>query len=843
MSARERNIQRLQQKAKREGKAKRKRKQVDSTMIVSNNKIQRKQMNSNHLSLEDVNTNNEHPRASDGGNNENGSNKKDDEDNNNVDDENDSDENENDSDDDDDDVEKSTIRNLLLLSLHHQPSSKSTQQSGPSSSFSSSSSSSSVLSHQTPQTLLATDMIYNSFHPSWHVRHGSLLGLLALLKSWQSSSTDHSSTSSTTTTSQSNFGRWPQDILTRCLCIISLDRFGDYSGADIKSSSNDNDNDKGASSHLGSIIKLGNGNDSNNDSNNSNNNDEERFSFDGIIQGAAMSAPVREVAARVMALLLSMSPCITVQQPTYQILVQLVNYEEEWEVRHGAMLGFKYIAELVRRQGQESDQGLGGESNNHQYMDKIWDDIVTHALKGLKDISDDVKGASAQVLCCFVKDYYVVEENENENENNKGPSLSSRRKNHRKKVNQIISQCAERIWIAMKQVHSTSSCTLDLLNLFSQIMSIDCHHVLESIGVFTVAVKSSQNSQCMALVDQLLTKMNDFLNFDDVSVRLSCFYTLSVIAEPIAVALMKTTEKGENELPSEESTSTSISSCKTIELYCNLIVNLFNSFLYDSNLFIINDNKQTTNNDKKTTNIKNEILSKMELFNDTRNKAWVAIVEATNLLLRDDNILIMRKTFLVLLVRLVDMGNNDVEGFTTSYGSFVGRSLGHSLKSKMSTQYQCLLSSCNAFAEIYGKIRLGSIIDTPIAIFILCLLESPWHELCESGCILLKSISQTIKKDETTALLISKYQSSLIKMLSRGPNCIFLDSYENIDLVRIDKSVKEMCNRTLVVILQKNMRKRMTMLKTWTGLMIASTRSLVFGLICSVNLILVLLMR
>ena len=82
----------------------------------------------------------------------------------------------------------------------------------------------------------------------------------------------------------------------------------------------------------------------------------------------------------------------------------------------------------------------------------------------------------------------------------------------------------------MKQVHSTSSCTLDLLNLFSQIMSIDCHCVLESIGVFTVAIKSSQYSQCMALVDQLLTKMNDFLNFYDVSVRLSCFYTLSVIA-------------------------------------------------------------------------------------------------------------------------------------------------------------------------------------------------------------------------------------------------------------------------------------------------------------------------
>jgi hypothetical protein len=67
------------------------------------------------------------------------------------------------------------------------------------------------------------------------------------------------------------------------------------------------------------------------------------------------------------------------------------------------------------------------------------------------------------------------------------------------------------------------------------------------------------------------------------------------------------------------------------------------------------------------------MLSKMELFNDTRNKVWVAIIEATNLLLRDDNILIMQKTLLVLLFRLVDMGHNDGEGLTKSYGSFVGR--------------------------------------------------------------------------------------------------------------------------------------------------------------------------
>jgi hypothetical protein len=227
---------------------------------------------------------------------------------------------------------------------------------------------------------------------------------------------------------------------------------------------------------------------------------------------------------------------------------------------------------------------------------------VTNPLKGLKDISDDVRGASAQVLCCFVKGYHVVvAAPEKVNENDKGSSLNSRRRNHNEKVKKNhIPMCRTNL-DAIKEVHSTSSCTLDLLNLFSQIISINCHHVLESIGVFTVVavvVKPKQNSHCMAVVDQLLMKMNDFLNFDDVSVWLSCFYTLSVIAKPIATALMETSEEVEKELQSKESTSTStsISSGKTIELYCNLIVNLFNSFLYDSNLFIINDNEQTTNN-------------------------------------------------------------------------------------------------------------------------------------------------------------------------------------------------------------------------------------------------------
>jgi len=98
-----------------------------------------------------------------------------------------------------------------------------------------------------------------------------------MLKSWQNS-TD-------TNYSQKNFGRWPQDILTRCLCIIALDRFGDYSGAMIKSSKHDKNEYQLCSTNFGGNIDVNSGS-------------------DGVIEGAVVSAPVREVAARVLSMLI-----------------------------------------------------------------------------------------------------------------------------------------------------------------------------------------------------------------------------------------------------------------------------------------------------------------------------------------------------------------------------------------------------------------------------------------------------------------------------------------------------------------------------------------------------------
>jgi hypothetical protein len=536
-----------------------------------------------------------------------------------------------------------------------------------------------------------------------------------MLKSWQNS-TD-------TNYSQKNFGRWPQDILTRCLCIIALDRFGDYSGAMIKSSKHDKNEYQLCSTNFGGNIDVNSGS-------------------DGVIEGAVVSAPVREVAARVLSMLIDVSPRAEIQKPTYQILVRLASYEQEWEVRQGAMLAFKYVTGLMSKRDNKT-------------IDKIWNGVVSHAIEGLKDDSDDVRSASAQVLCHFVH-YY----------NNEDEGLT------KTNISRVISMCATKVWIAMKQVHNMSSCTLDLLNLFSQLISTDCQSVLDSIGIL-----DHETSQ--STIDQLLKKMNDFLNFDDASVKLSCFCTLSVIAGPIATVLIRTRKRDNH------------TACnRAIQLYCNLLLNIFNSFSWCTGSSIIgNENDEM---DKNTQ-------SKADLFNSTRNNTWAAIVNTLCRLIQDDDILVVRPTFLALLLRLVNIESSQMHGL---HGSATDGSMErYNIKSKISAHYQCLITSCNAFADLYKKICLGSTFDELLAIFIFCLLESPWHELCESGCILLKSLYQQTEIHHPNSLLL-EYQRVLLKILDRDPNCTYLDSYSNVGLVRMDKSVQEMCNKTLVAMLE-----------------------------------------
>jgi|AntRauTorckE5430_2_1112549.scaffolds.fasta_scaffold01206_2 TATA-binding protein-associated factor len=232
--------------------------------------------------------------------------------------------------------DSSTIRTLLLLSINQYETS-----------VKQNTNSTELLSHKTPQNLLATDMIYHSFHPSWHIRHGSLLGLRAILKAW------HDSSSSLQGSSQCKhliFGKWPQDILARCLCVLSLDRFGDFSGSSI-----------GEHSHQISNV-----------------------------------APVREAAAQVIALLLDMASTRPLQESCIQTLQYLNCHPKHWEVRHGALLSLKGTLEL----------SVCSPTHNRALNTGLKELICAVApimvQQTLEDKSDDVKGACVQVVSFII---------------------------------------------------------------------------------------------------------------------------------------------------------------------------------------------------------------------------------------------------------------------------------------------------------------------------------------------------------------------------------------------------------------------------------------------------------
>jgi superfamily II DNA or RNA helicase len=208
-----------------------------------------------------------------------------------------------------------SIRSLLLREIKQQQQSQSDM--APQ-----------YLSHRKPQALLAGELVYRMFDPSWFVRHGSLMGILALLRSWRNNQSDDNQ----------NFGTWPHDVLARVICVLTLDRFGDFSGSS-------------AEAYSGSMV-----------------------------------APVREMAGQVFSLIFYMAP-EGLQQQAIAILFKLIE-SGEWEVRQGVLLGVKYVLSLAYT--------IVGIDNKRRH--EIESKLTSMAMRQLQDPSDDVQGVAAQVL-------------------------------------------------------------------------------------------------------------------------------------------------------------------------------------------------------------------------------------------------------------------------------------------------------------------------------------------------------------------------------------------------------------------------------------------------------------
>ncbi|KAL3945300.1 MAG: hypothetical protein SGBAC_000648 [Bacillariaceae sp.] len=191
------------------------------------------------------------------------------------------------------------------------------------------------VSHQNAQTLLATELIYRMFDASWYIRHGALIGILALVRAWKGRQLQSRQDNNF---NEEYFGSWPQDILSRCLCILALDRFEDFSGA--------------------TNVELSGG----------------------------TVAAVREMAGQVGSVVLSMAPW-KIQSETLSITLELVK-AADWEVRHGALILLKYAIVLHSKTVIVDER----------WSKELFQKSMIVATASLEDSCDDVQAVAAKIL-------------------------------------------------------------------------------------------------------------------------------------------------------------------------------------------------------------------------------------------------------------------------------------------------------------------------------------------------------------------------------------------------------------------------------------------------------------
>ena len=560
--------------------------------------------------------------------------------------------------------------------------------------------SSSAQSHRNPQTLLATDLLYRTFDADWTVRHGALMAILALMKSWIVS-LGGERVISESDRSQC-FGSWPHDILTRCLCILSLDRFGDYSGSTL---------DKA----------TGTG-------------------------GDRVVAPVRETAAQLLALLLSIAPS-SVQASCCLVLTRLVKHEGDWEVRHGAMLAFKYIVTLRTRMSTSPSSV----SASDLLVCPCWNDVCSLAVIGLSDRSDDVRGASAQVLTCYFG---------NGEDKNKDTASD---------LGVIVEECAAPLWSALLQVASVSSCAIDILALFALVMQYNCNLVLHTVPFRT----ANDGAATQGTFEAAIQKMVEFLRSDDEAVKTSSLLVVGAVMKPMILRSVSQAEsEGEGSLSS------------VTRAYCDLLANMFSSYF------------ELDAADEDDTIKEGEIATM-----SARDDAWVKAIDAISPLLS-------HKTCRIELFQMLSSAILRFAGIDKRKNGDPPRRVVGSLDTldeRCAASFECQINAARALGLLAMEFGLVSSkeedVPTPGVLFLIDLLQSltksPWPSICESACILYAAMGE-ISLGRSTPINSVMLQSRQLftSMLMDGPQCLSLAG--EASMVLRDPSVISACDQILI---------------------------------------------
>lgn len=169
---------------------------------------------------------------------------------------------------------------------------------------------------------ITEDLCHDLFNPNWEVRHGAGVGLREIFKTHAKGA--GKTVGATAEQLERQNRACLQDYALRLLCVFALDRFGDYISDQ-------------------------------------------------------MTAPVRETCAQALGALLKHMNAEDVRRVLDIIL--MFTQREEWQVRHGGMLGLKYVV-AVRR----------------DLAELILPQVLPAIIRGLQDLDDDVRSISAGSL-------------------------------------------------------------------------------------------------------------------------------------------------------------------------------------------------------------------------------------------------------------------------------------------------------------------------------------------------------------------------------------------------------------------------------------------------------------
>ncbi|KAK5853581.1 hypothetical protein PBY51_014723 [Eleginops maclovinus] len=176
--------------------------------------------------------------------------------------------------------------------------------------------------HEWPLESFCEELCNDLFNPSWEIRHGAGTGLREILKSQGAGG--GKLVGSTAEQMSRQHQEWIEDLVIRLLCVFALDRFGD-------------------------------------------------FVSDEVV------APVRETCAQTLGVALRHMSETGVSM-IVDVLLKLLK-EDQWEVRHGGLLGIKYA--LAVRQ---------------DLISVLLHRVLPAITEGLQDLDDDVRAVAASAL-------------------------------------------------------------------------------------------------------------------------------------------------------------------------------------------------------------------------------------------------------------------------------------------------------------------------------------------------------------------------------------------------------------------------------------------------------------